>query len=94
MDVDLSSKGKSAPRLLVLRNEDRKINNAYIISIEVGKDIKKAIEVLLMTYYMFDLSYPKCYQILGFLQTAVLKDKAPFHKGANFIKFEKQYYET
>lgn len=44
MDVDLSSKGKSAPRLLVFRNEDRKINNAYLvgdgISIEVGKDIK------------------------------------------------------
>jgi len=43
-DVDLSSKRKSAPRHLVHRNEDRKINNAYIvgdgISIEVGKDIK------------------------------------------------------
>ncbi|CAC5412440.1 unnamed protein product [Mytilus coruscus] len=49
----LTSKAKSAPSLLVIRNENRGLNNIYIvgdgISIEVGKTVKRAIEVILMT---------------------------------------------
>jgi hypothetical protein len=63
------------------------------INIELGKDIKRAFELLLMSYYVYDLSYPKCYQLLGFLQITLFKDNAPFHKGANFMKFEKRYIE-
>lgn len=96
-DAVLTSRTNTPPRLLILRNESIDINNIYMIgdgvNIELGKDIKRAFELLLMSYYVYDLSYPKCYQLLGFLQITLFKDNAPFHKGANFMKFEKRYIE-
>ena len=46
---------------------------------------------LLMAYYAWDLSYPKQFQLLGFMQQFVLNDTATaFFKGSNYIKMEKQ----
>lgn len=45
-----------------------------------------------MVYYVFNLAYPRLYQILGFLQIQVVKDTAAesaFQKSVNFKMFEK-----
>lgn len=81
--------------MMILRNENKAINSIYVsgdgVDFELGKDVRMAFEILIMIYYTFDLAYPKCHQLLGFLQIALFKDEAPFHRGANFIKFEKKY---
>jgi len=87
----LSSKALSAPRAIVLQNENRSINQCYIVGdgleIKAGKDIKEMMQLLLMFYYEFDLNYPKCYQLLGFLQFSLFQDSAPFFKCSNYLKF-------
>jgi hypothetical protein len=56
-DAVLTSRTKTPPRLLILRNENSAINNLYMngdgINIELGKDIKRAFELLLMSYYKY-----------------------------------------
>lgn len=88
----------TTPCLVIVRNEDLRLNTTYIshegVSIDIGKNIKKAIDVLFMLFFVLDLSYPKCHQLLGFLQIALLKDCSPFHRGANLIKFEKKYEQS
>ena len=58
------------------------MNQCYIVGdgleIKTGKDLKEMLQILLIVYYVFDLSYPKCYQLLGFLQFALFQDSAPF----------------
>jgi hypothetical protein len=39
------------------------------IRVDIGNDAKDALTKLLFCYYVWDLSYPKQYQLLGFLQT-------------------------
>ena len=51
------------------------------LKIEAEKDVKTALELLLISYYVYDLTYPKCYQLLGFLQLILLEDDTHFHKG-------------
>ncbi|XP_076071907.1 uncharacterized protein LOC143043508 [Mytilus galloprovincialis] len=96
-NVDLSTKKKSPPRAIILTNQDGSINNTYMVGdglqISTGTDIKQLLQLLVVTYYVYDLSYPKCYQLLGFLQMAILKDNANFHKGANYLKFEKEFLQ-
>jgi len=89
----LSSKALSAPTAIVLQNEDRSINQCYIVGdgLEIQaaeKDIKEMMQLLLMVYHVFDLNYPKCYQLLGFLQFSLFQDSAPFFKCSNYLKFE------
>ncbi|XP_052061397.1 uncharacterized protein LOC127701541 [Mytilus californianus] len=68
--VNLTTKKKSPPRAVILTNEDGSINNTYMVGdglqISAGTDIKQLLQLLLVTYYVYDLSYPKCYQLLGF----------------------------
>ena len=47
-----------------------------------------------MVYYVFNLEYPRLYQILGFLHIQVVKETAAesaFQKSVNFNMFEKKY---
>jgi hypothetical protein len=56
------------------------------IRVDIGNDAKDALTKLLFCYYVWDLSYPKQYQLLGFLQTNVFEDKEnKFNKGNNKI---------
>ena len=93
--LKLGSKSKSSPRFVVATNETVCINNCCIIGdgieISVGKEMKNALQMLLMAYYVFDLSYPKYYQVLGFLHVIEFEDDAPFYKGSNYLKFKKMY---
>ena len=95
--MDLSSKAKSAPRLVVVKNNEHTINNCFIVGdglfMEAGKDVTEAIQLLLMTYYVFDLSYPKMYQLLGLLQVRLFGDNATFFKSSNYIKFDRNLDE-
>jgi hypothetical protein len=61
----LESEKKSPPRLVILKNADKTISLIYIVGdglkIEAGTDFKTALELLLISYYVYDLPYPKCY---------------------------------
>ena len=95
----LDSQPKSPPRLVVVQHESRDDIQGYIsadgISLECsGKTILDYLLCLLGCYYAWDLSYPKQYQLLAFLQVHLLLDTGnQVNKSTNFIKFEKQFNE-
>ena len=74
----LNSRKNYPPRLVII-NDDNSINNCFVvgggIQVDIGNDANNALTKLLFCYYVWDLSYPKQYQFLGFLQTYVLEDK-------------------
>ena len=93
---DFKSAEKSAPHILVIV-ENNSLGQAYIlgdgctIKCETG-DFSDALILLLGTYYIFDLAYPRVYsQILGFLQQYVLKDPYNLEKSADYKHFASQY---
>lgn len=86
-------KGDEAPRILFVTG-DKGIVNAYIfaegIKMEVPTDMKEALVMLLLSYYVWDLAYPKQYQLLGFIQVYIIGDKQnKFFMNPNYLKFVK-----
>ncbi|XP_067675651.1 uncharacterized protein [Haliotis asinina] len=92
-NADLSTRRKEAPRLIVVTTQG-KIGSCFVVAdgfeLHVSKDIKEAVLSLVMSYYVWDLSYPKHFQLLGLLQSFVLKDSTYFFKSATYIKFAKK----
>jgi hypothetical protein len=91
----LNTKADDPPRLIFIQDQ-REICNAYVVAggtqMEVPKDLKNALTFLLFAYYVWDLAYPKNYQLLGFLQVHVLKDREnKFAVSQNYLKFTKMY---
>ncbi|XP_076104224.1 uncharacterized protein LOC143072936 isoform X2 [Mytilus galloprovincialis] len=97
-EVNLVSKKKAPPRLVIVQNSEQAISNCFIVAdgleLSAGNDLQFAMQLMLMTYYVFDLSYPKCHQLLGFLQMVLLQDGNQFFKSSNYTKFEKVYTEV
>ena len=63
--------------------------------VDVGRDTKEAVTRLLFCYYVWDLSYSKQYQLLGFIQQYILEDRRNrFHMSGNYLKFVKKYEDT
>lgn len=96
-DKDLNSVEKSPPHIIVTV-ENNSLEHVYIIGdgctipCEVGDDVCDAIILLLGTYYIFDLAYPRIYsQMLGFLQQYVLNDPYNLEKSADYKHFVAQY---
>ncbi|XP_046561703.1 uncharacterized protein LOC124270714 [Haliotis rubra] len=92
-NADLSTKRKEAPRLIVVTTQG-KIGSCFVVAdgfqLSVSKDIKEAVLSLVMTYYVWDLSYLKHFQLLGLLQCFVLKDSTDFLKSSAYVKFAKK----
>ena len=95
-----TSKSGSPPRLVVLADslEEGKYTSAFILADGISVKCTSAEGIvgmalqLLYSYYIWDLSYPKQCQILGFLQEVVLKDTdSKFFKCTRFKQFEKLY---
>nr|XP_011421849.2 uncharacterized protein LOC105324467 [Crassostrea gigas] len=91
----LPNKDGDPPRLVFVQG-DRGICNAYIIAggiqMEVNTNLRDALTHLLYAYYAWDLSYPKNYLLLGFLQVYVLGDrKNKFAINQNYLKFTKAF---
>ena len=89
------NKLEDPPRLIFVKG-DKGFCNTYIIGggtqIEVSKDLRKALTLLLFAYYVWDLAYPKYYQLLGFLQVYILGDKEnKFSMSQNYLKFTKMF---
>lgn len=89
------NKTDDPPRLIFVQGE-RGICNAYIIAggiqMEVPKDLKDALTFPLFAYYVWDLAYPKNYQLLGFLQVYILKDREnKLAMSQNYLKFTKMF---
>nr|XP_022308457.1 uncharacterized protein LOC111114453 [Crassostrea virginica] len=89
------NKLEDPPRLIFVKG-DKGFCNTYIIGggtqIEVSKDLRKALTLLLFAYYVWDLAYPKYYQLLGFLQVYILGDKEnKFAISQNYLKFTKMF---
>ena len=76
-NLALNSWKNYPPRLVIINNDDNSINNCFVvgggIKVDIGNDAKNAVTKLLFCYYVWDLSYPKQNQLLGFLQTSVLR---------------------
>ena len=95
VDLDLKCGAKSLPRLLLTSNTGV-INQAWIltdgIKIECpATSVFEVLYILMAAYYAWDLSYPKQYQLLGFLQCHILRDrKSDFFKSTAYVKFEKE----
>ena len=62
-------------------------------SVPLNKQPLSAILLdLLAAYYSWGLSFPKQYQILGFMQQHYIGDlKAKCHKGTAYVRLEKRY---
>ncbi|XP_061185210.1 uncharacterized protein LOC133193269 [Saccostrea echinata] len=95
-DMSLKTKRDDPPRLMVIQDERNNIMNCFIIGggleILCSPDLKKALTELLFCYYAWDLSYPKYFQILGFVQFYILGDKEnKFAKSFNYLKFTKEF---
>lgn len=91
----LPNKDGDQPRLVFVQG-DRGICNAYVIAggiqMEVNTNLRDALTHLLYAYYAWDLSYPKNYLLLGFLQVYVLGDrKNKFAINQNYLKFTKAF---
>ena len=84
------------PSKLIFVKGDKAFCITYIIGggtqIEVSKDSRKALTLLLFAYYVWDLAYLKYYQLLGFLQVYILGDKEnKFAMSQNYLKFTKMF---
>lgn len=98
-NVKLVGKKNDAPRLVIVLQGDDNISNIFVLAdegvvVDAGNEIPAALITLLMCYYVWDLSYPKHYQLLGFLQTYVLEDtdkESSFFMSQNYIKFVKEF---
>ena len=81
-----------------LINDDNSINNCFVvgggIQVDIRNDAKDALTKLLFCYYVWNLSYPKQCQFLGFLQTYVLEDKEnKFDMSGSYLRFTQKYEE-
>ena len=94
------------PPRLIITSDDNNITDAVIaadgVRVSILSSPKLASETTLCTilanllavYYVWDLCYPRQYQILLFLQLYLLKDdkdKAGLFKSATYLKFEKMF---
>lgn len=88
--------GKSeAPRLVVVTNGDESVSTCIVVgdgvSMNVGHNLKEALNILIFPYYALDLTYPKQYQLVGFLQHYVLQDrKNYFFMSTSYLKFSRK----
>uniref|UniRef100_A0A8W8MIG8 Uncharacterized protein n=1 Tax=Magallana gigas TaxID=29159 RepID=A0A8W8MIG8_MAGGI len=91
--------GKSeAPRLVVVTNGDESVSTCIVVgdgvSMDVGLNIKEALNILIFLYYVLDLTYPTQYQLVGFLQHDVLQDrKNYFFMSTSYLKFSRKVDE-
>ena len=90
------SREKEAPRPAVIEHDDDEpLTNGYILADSRVLEINEAADLcdmllLLMECYVWDLTYPTQYQILGILQIYLPKDtSSKFKKSFRFMKFEK-----
>ncbi len=59
-----------------------------------GDCVLDCVLAILFAYYAWGLSYPKQYQIFGFLQCYLLDNKEDeFFKSTKYITFDKKYSE-
>uniref|UniRef100_A0A8W8MHC0 Uncharacterized protein n=1 Tax=Magallana gigas TaxID=29159 RepID=A0A8W8MHC0_MAGGI len=83
--------GKSeAPRLVVVTNGDECVSTCNVVGdgvgMNVGHNIKEALNILIFPYYALDLTYPKQHQLVGFLQHYVLQDRKNYQLPQIFQK--------
>ncbi|KAK3097051.1 hypothetical protein FSP39_005919 [Pinctada imbricata] len=95
----VATKRDDPPRLVFVEADNGTLINAFVvgggIEMEVNMNIKDALAHLVYSYYVWDLTYPKNYQLLGFLQVYLLGDeKNKFVMSQNYLKFTKLFGET
>ena len=96
VDQLLESKEKEAPRIVVFRR-DGEIIGTYIVGDKTvitsqRTSFAASFIVLVATYYVFNLEYPRVYsQLLGLFQTYVIKG-APYNgkKSSRYIDFSSE----
>ena len=89
-----SAKG-TPPRLAIVNNADgTRAGCAVLLEhhvINASSQLTEALRDILFVYYVFDLTYPKHYQLLGFIQQFVLEDNEnKFFTSSAYIKLLKE----
>lgn len=79
---------------MVVSNSDVALSTCFAladgISMEIGQNATEALNLLLFKYYTLDLTYPKQYQLLRFLQYFILNERIKdFFVCSNYLKFTK-----
>lgn len=82
-------------KVVVVTNGDESVSTCIVVgdgvSMDVGLNIKKALNILIFPYYALDLTYPKQHQLVGFLQHDVLQDrKNYFFMSTSYLKFSRK----
>jgi hypothetical protein len=94
LDKCLQSKVGTESRMVVLTNDDETCNTAFIISDGIRlcqeNNVRDALLLLLATYYLLNLTYPKKYeQLLGFIQLVCLEQDFPIQqRSSGFTKLK------
>ncbi|XP_061170969.1 uncharacterized protein LOC133180470 [Saccostrea echinata] len=94
------TKHDDPPRLVAVLNQRNEIQNMYIVG--AGQEVDTNVGILrdgllrlIYSYYAWDLSYPKHFQLLGFLQHYILEDREnKFFVSQNYMKFCKRLDAT
>jgi len=86
-------KSKSPPRL-VLESPSSESIRGHILADDttitfIVDDVYSAIMNLMAAYYAWGLNFPRCYQVLGFINIHVLAETSYIRKTTNFVKLEK-----
>jgi len=81
---------KSPPRLVIGPADlQYRIAADEVIVDYNAEDIFGAVMIVLACYFAWDLAYPRCYQILSFLNGHVLGESTNVRKSVNYVKVEK-----
>ncbi len=93
-DLETLNVTKAPPRLVIVMNANGTKAGCAIISeaktIHVSDNLTEALTDLLFCYYVWDLSYPKTYKLLGFMQQFILGDtKNKFFTSSTYVRFVK-----
>ena len=99
--VDLTSERRSAPRLVIV-SDSGEAKEVYVLAdglhLSVSCDIMgipsglcTMLYGIIACYYAWDLSYPKQYQVLAFIQENMFDRREKLFKGISLMKFEKQF---
>ena len=81
-----------APHLIIINHEDTGLDG-FLTMKSMKKPIKLTsnncrdlVTMTLYAYYSWDKTYPKVYNLFGFLQEHVLQDKHEFHESACYMR--------
>jgi len=87
---------ESTPQLVVVKDFSEACIIADTVKVHLENNILQKgcfdyMVDLMASYYVWDLSYPRCFMELNFLQDHMIQDHHDFYKTTKYKLFEKLY---